>query len=50
MGELNVYTRKRSELSEEPLWSISGNQGDVWRTSAVTIDEILDFEVNFKFY
>ena len=45
VAQLNVYTRKRAVLSEEPIWSISGDQGDRWRPAAVTISEYEDFQV-----
>ena len=48
VGELNVYTRKRSQISEFPIWSIKEDQGqgDKWRPAAITIDEYEDFQVN----
>ena len=46
VGKLNVYTRKRAQLSAESLWSISGDQGDQWKPAAVTITEYEDFQVN----
>ncbi|RNA26976.1 MAM and LDL-receptor class A domain-containing 2-like [Brachionus plicatilis] len=44
IGTLNVYTRKRDQLSSQPIWSISNNQGNQWRTTSVTISEFEDFE------
>ena len=46
MGTLNVYTRKHQLLSEQPIWTMSGEQGNLWRTSSVTFRELEDFEVN----
>ena len=42
-----MYTRKRTQLSDEPIWSISGDQGqgDQWRPAAVTVTEYEDFQV-----
>jgi hypothetical protein len=45
IGTLNVYTRIRSQLSSSPIWTISGNQGNLWRTSSVTIHSNEDFQV-----
>jgi len=45
IGTLNVYTRIRSQLSSNPIWTISGNQGNLWRTSSVTIHSNEDFQV-----
>ena len=47
VGQLNIYTRKRTQLSEKPIWSIRGDQGDRWRPAAVTITEYEDFQVKF---
>jgi hypothetical protein len=45
VGELSIYTRKRTQLSEEPIWSIRGDQGERWRPAAITINEYEDFQV-----
>jgi len=45
VGQLNIYTRKRGVLSSQPIWSVLNNQGNQWRTAAVTIKEVEDFEV-----
>jgi hypothetical protein len=47
IGTLNIYTRIRSQLSSNPIWVISGNQGNLWRTSSVTIHSNEDFQVIF---
>ncbi|RNA19907.1 MAM and LDL-receptor class A domain-containing 1-like [Brachionus plicatilis] len=47
---LNVYTRKRDQLSSQPIWSISKNQGNQWRTTSVTISENEDFEAKKNLY
>ena len=48
IGTLNVFTRVRSQLSTNPVWSLSGNYGDVWRQAAVTVTSSEDFEVVFE--
>ena len=48
IGTLNVYTRIRDKLSANPVWTISGNQGDLWRTSSVTVASNEDFQVYFS--
>ena len=48
IGTLNVYTRIRKQLSTEPIWSISGEQGKLWRPAAVPIREFEDFQVVFE--
>ena len=45
VGQLNVYTKKGDELSENPVWSIRGEQGSQWKVAAITIKESQDFEV-----
>lgn len=48
IGSLNVYSREKGQLSVSPLWSISGNQGDMWRTASITVNTIHDFEMVFE--
>ena len=49
IGTLNVYTRKRNQLSSQPIWTISKNQNNQWRTTSVTISEYEDYEVILLF-
>ena len=51
IGTLNVYTRIRDKLSANPVWTISSNQGNQWRTSSVTVTANEDFNVlYFNFF
>ena len=50
IGQLNIYTRKGTQLSDEPIWAIRGNQGNQWRTAAITVKETEDYEVSFFNY
>ncbi|CAF0724038.1 unnamed protein product, partial [Brachionus calyciflorus] len=48
INTLNVFTRKRGSLSNQPIWSMYKNQGDQWRPASITISEYEDFEVVFE--
>jgi hypothetical protein len=43
-----VYTRIRNQLSANPIWSISGEQGNLWRPAAFSLKEYDDFQVVFE--
>ena len=42
IGDLKLFTRIRNQLSTEPIWSISGEQGKLWRPAAVNLREYQD--------
>ncbi|CAF0808194.1 unnamed protein product, partial [Brachionus calyciflorus] len=48
VNTLNVFTRTRSILSSEPIWTMSKNQGNQWRTTSISIFEYEDYEIVFE--
>lgn len=49
IGTLNLYLTQTSApyFSENPIWSISGDQGPAWIPAQVTISYPIDFTVSF---
>lgn len=50
LGTLNILTRVGVELSERPVWTMSGDQGNLWRAASVTVDANQDFQVIPKIF
>ncbi len=48
VGVLNVLKRVNNKLAAEPLWSLSGNQGDQWKQAQVSVLSAEDFEIVFE--
>ncbi len=48
VGALNVLKRVNGKLVAEPLWSLSGNQGNLWKQAQVSVLSAEDFEVVFE--
>jgi hypothetical protein len=45
IGQFNIYIRENNVLKGEPLWSMTRSQGNLWRTSSITIKSLTDFQV-----
>ena len=51
IGKLNVYLRKTSvgkTLSNDIMWSLSGNQGDKWLQGRFTLQVKTTYQVCFR--
>ncbi|CAH1255407.1 NOTCH2 [Branchiostoma lanceolatum] len=48
MGTLNVYTRHIGHALEQPVWSLSGDQGNVWKMAEVEIVDNRAYEIVFE--
>uniref|UniRef100_A0A8C5MNR5 MAM domain containing glycosylphosphatidylinositol anchor 1 n=1 Tax=Leptobrachium leishanense TaxID=445787 RepID=A0A8C5MNR5_9ANUR len=49
IGSLNVFVRVRKfGISETKVWSLSGNQGNKWQRTNVTIEPLGPFQVVFE--
>lgn len=47
VGTLSVYMRNADELvTEDPLWSMSGNRGDRWWATEMDLESDKDFVVS----
>lgn len=47
VGTLSVYMRKPDELiTEDPLWSMTGNRGDKWWATEIDLESDGDFVVS----
>ncbi|CAH3118157.1 unnamed protein product [Pocillopora meandrina] len=47
IGTLNVLLLQNKTRSS-PIWSLSSNQGDIWRVAQVTLNSAVDFSVIFE--
>jgi hypothetical protein len=45
-GAFNVYLKVGNNLQEDPLWALSGDQGDLWRPARATIRTTGKYQVN----
>ena len=45
IGTLNVLLLQNRTRSS-PIWTLSGNQGNLWRIAQVTLNSPLDFKVS----
>ena len=45
IGTLNVLLLQNKTRSS-PIWSLSSNQGDIWRVAQVTLNSAVDFSVS----
>ena len=43
IGELNIYQTYTDNKQEKKLWSLNGNQGDIWYRAAMPITSDSDF-------
>ena len=50
MGTLSVYLSINDIIQTRPLWSETGNKGDVWRIATMTLTTTDTFEVNNESY
>ncbi|XP_066271847.1 fibropellin-1-like [Branchiostoma lanceolatum] len=48
MGTLNVYTRHIGHALEQPVWSLSGDQGNAWKMAEVEIVDNRAYEIVFE--
>ena len=46
-GTLNVYSMTSGALKtgQKPVWSLSGNQGNMWKPARVTVQAALSWQV-----
>jgi hypothetical protein len=47
-GAFNVYLKTNNDVQGNPLWALSGDQGDLWRPARATIRTTSKFQVNKK--
>lgn len=47
-GIFNIYIRENSVLKEDPIWSMTRSEVNLWRTTSVTIKSITDFQVKIE--
>ena len=45
-GTLNVFLKEGDIIQSNPLWSLKGDQGDVWRSASATIKSTGKYRVN----
>ena len=48
IGGLNVLFLQNGTRTS-PIWSLSGNQGNLWRMAQVTLKNLVDFKVSVQF-
>ena len=44
-GALNIYLKTPAGIEETPLWALSRDQGDYWRTARATVQAAKSFQV-----
>jgi hypothetical protein len=47
-GTLNVFLKDGATIQDSPLWTLKGDQGDLWRPARATIQATGKFQVNRK--
>ena len=45
IGSLNVYTATNYGTPDKTVWSLSGNQGNMWKKGKAILDSSSDFQV-----
>ncbi|XP_047128245.1 MAM and LDL-receptor class A domain-containing protein 1 isoform X1 [Hydra vulgaris] len=48
MGSLSIYLSINDQVQNRPIWSESGNKGDVWRISRITLSATDTYEIVFE--
>ena len=46
MGTLNLYIRRGGKLDRQPVWTMTGNQGNQWYRGQVTVIEQRNWNVS----
>jgi hypothetical protein len=45
-GTLNIFLKEGTNIQDSPLWSLRGDQGDLWRPARATIKAAGQYQVN----